>query len=195
MLTFSLKFLAARITPNINDAFRRTSHRCGINIISLYDGKCYLLVNEHQVSIILFLIVVVVALAGKIQRNCALFEGEYDGQVNFVPEDTSCGLGTKIVVRVDEFSCDKTKEKHACCLDVLVDCYGLGNDDDLIPFLVSCPKISGNGPKGAIAFECPTTVKTTDVWKIDDDKLVVLGRLDDSDGNQFGFITGTRRVK
>ncbi|KAL7556740.1 hypothetical protein ACA910_005163 [Epithemia clementina (nom. ined.)] len=130
------------------------------------------------------------------QFTCALFEGDYDGQVHFVPEDTLCGLGTRIRIQIDKTgACSKTPATFQCCLDVLVDCFGLGHDDDLIPFLVSCPKITANGRRGAIAFECPSTVNTVDVWKIDGTQLVVLGRLHSKDQEQFVFIFGTRRTE
>ncbi|KAL7556736.1 hypothetical protein ACA910_005161 [Epithemia clementina (nom. ined.)] len=180
-----------------------------------------------------FVVVVVVVLLGgggglllgnngvasqstRVKNLCLMFAGDYVGQVNFVPEETTCGIGTTIRVMVNvQDACGEyktkpqpatppaeagTKEKATtktdagdnkeqllvveddvdddccCCWTVLVDCYGMGHDDDLISFVVTCPNVIASGKEGAVASECPSTVGTVDVWHIHGNQLIVHGR-------------------
>ncbi|KAL7556738.1 hypothetical protein ACA910_005162 [Epithemia clementina (nom. ined.)] len=148
---------------------------------------------------------------------CALFEGDYDGQVIFVPESVTCGPGTTIHVshrRDDDGDMDAEFRMVApvvvvCALQVLVNCFGTGHDQDLISFTTSCTTIradsgaggsltTSGGGTSATASDCRSSVGTIDVWHIVGDELIVQGRLDrrtGGDDNLFGFIAAVRQVK
>ncbi|KAL7572913.1 hypothetical protein ACA910_004557 [Epithemia clementina (nom. ined.)] len=131
------------------------------------------------------------------EELCALLGGSFAGRVQFVgfppnPTPRECHADT---TTLDIYVADECDNEAGCCLELLVDCNGTGQDVDLLPITVACGTIRAS-EHGAIAHQCVTNAGTVEEWHVHGDKLEVQGKFaDEDDANEevFEIISAYRR--